>query len=125
MDRRRDGKPSFGEPASAGGLARRLPQARVAVADASEREAQGVDVARKTLRFVDVDHLPHEQLSEMLIEALAAGFLVADAAFELVELGFEDVLPHERRGHHDFDDGDSALAFAPLSEALADDGLEI
>src|SRR5689334_3869911 len=96
------------------------PQPRVAVADAAEGEVQGIDVARKALRLAHVDHLLLEQLRQVLVEALAPRLAVAHRAFELLELAVEDVLPHERRGHHDLDDGDAALTVAALGEALAE-----
>src|SRR3712207_7789101 len=52
-------------------------------------------------RSADVDDLLLEQLRQVLVEALAARFAVADGAFELFELAFEDVLLHQRRGHQD------------------------
>ena len=54
-------------------------QSRIAVADAAQRQVQRIDVARQALGFVHVDDLLLEQLGQVLVEALAAGFAVADA----------------------------------------------
>src|SRR5690348_1062594 len=85
-----------------------LSQSRIAVADAAEGEVEGVDVAGEALGLGDVDDLLLEQLREVLVEALAAGLAVADGAFELLEFALEDVLSHQRGGHHDLDDRDAA-----------------
>src|SRR5687768_12838803 len=112
---------THGESATAIGS----PQAGVAVADAAEGEVQGVGVGRESAGLGDVDDLLLEQLGQVLVEALAAGLAVADSAFELVELAVHDVLPHERGGDHQLDDGNAPLALAPFGEALAADGDEV
>ena len=91
----------------------------VAVPNPAQRQLECIHVARQALGLLHIDDLPVEQLGEMLVEALRAGFLVADAGLELVELAIEDVFAHQWRGHHDFDDGHAAFAFALLGEALA------
>src|SRR5690348_18468063 len=103
---------------------KRLPQPRIAIPNPAERELECIDIARQSLRFFHVDDLLHEQLGKMLVEALAAAFLVADAALELVEFAVEDVLAHERRGEHDLDDRHAALALALFCKSLTDDRVE-
>ena len=74
-------------------------------------------VARRLASFTSISLLL-EQLREVLVEALAAGFAVADAPFELVEFPLQDVLLHQRRGHHDLDHRDAALPLPLLRQPL-------
>src|ERR1700726_3095309 len=82
------------------------PQSRITIADPAQRQVQRVHVAGQALGLGDVDDLLLEQLGKVLVEALAARFAVADGPFELLELALKDVLSHQRRGHHDFNDRD-------------------
>ena len=60
----------------------------------SARFSASTLLARR-LASCDVDDLLLEQLGQVLVEALAAGFAVADGAFQLFEFAVEDVLPHD------------------------------
>src|SRR5688500_17757906 len=58
-----------------------LLQPRIAVADAAEGQVQRVDIGGKALGLAHVDDLLHEQLRQVLVEALAAGLAVAHRPF--------------------------------------------
>jgi hypothetical protein len=61
----------------------------------------------------------------VLVEALAAGFLVADGALQFLEFAVQDVLAHDGGGHHQFHHGNAAFALALFGQALTDHGVQV